>query len=336
MSLLQVLDIHKKEGKNTVLQGITFTQKKLHKIAIAGETGSGKTTLLKIVAGIQSPDAGKVLFENERLKRIPEEKLIPGHRGIAYLSQQFDLPHFLTVEQVLIYANPLPDEEAETSAEAMELYKICRITHLLGRRTDRLSGGEKQRIALALALITAPRLLLLDEPFSNLDMIHKNILKFVINDIVEKLGITCILVSHDPLDTLSWADEIIVMKEGKIVQQDAPARVYSQPVDEYTAGLFGKYNMLTPAQAKHLLHLHNTPAGKNILIRPEHFSIETNGSGAVRATVDKLLFYGSYVEAEVLIAGNFRITARAAACNCKKGDTVYISPAAEHIWHINL
>ncbi len=334
MSLLQVLDIHKHEGRNTVLHGITFTQEKLHKIAIAGETGSGKTTLLKIAAGIQSPDAGKVLFENERLKRIPEEKLIPGHPGIAYLSQQFDLPHFLTVEQVLIYANPLPDEEAETSAEAKDLYNICRISHLLGRRTDQLSGGEKQRIALALALVTAPRLLLLDEPFSNLDLIHKNVLKSVIHDIVEKLNITCILVSHDPLDTLSWADEIIVLKAGKIVQQGTAAQVYNQPADEYTAGLFGKYNIVTPARAKHILHLQNIPGGKNMLIRPENFVIETRGHSGIRGTVDRLLFYGSYVELEVLLAGNFRITARAANCNCKKGDTVYISFATEHLWYI--
>jgi ABC-type sugar transport system ATPase subunit len=330
MSLLQVLDAHKKEGKNTVLQGISFTLQKLQKLAIAGETGSGKTSLLKIVAGIESPASGNVLFENVRLKRIPEEKLIPGHPGIAYLSQQFELPHFLAVEQVLVYANPLPDDEAETSAEAKELYAICRIDHLLKRRTDQLSGGERQRVALALALITAPRLLLLDEPFSNLDMIHKNILKAVIDDVVEKLQTTCILVSHDPLDTLSWADEIIVMKAGAVVQKGTPRELYNQPANEYVAGLFGKYNVITSAQAKHILHLHRVPTGKNLLIRPENFIVHTTGGGT-RGTVHKVFFYGSYIELEVLVAGNFKVIARVTDNAVKQGDTVYISITDEGI-----
>ena len=117
------------------------------------------------------------------------------------------------MEELLEYANKLP------ATEAASLYKLCRIDHLLKRKNDQLSGGEKQRIALARLLVGSPKLLLLDEPFSNLDLIHKNILKSVIEDIGERMKLTCMLTSHDPMDTLSWADEIIVRKDGQIIQQ---------------------------------------------------------------------------------------------------------------------
>ena len=335
MSLLQVQGVYKTEGRNVAITGISFTQQRLQKIAIAGETGSGKTTLLKIVGGIISPDKGQVLFENEKLKRIPEEKLIPGHPGIAYLSQHFDLPHFLTVEQVLIYANPLPDDEAETDEQAKALYEVCRISHLLKRKTDQLSGGEKQRIALAKLLITSPRLLLLDEPFSNLDMIHKNMLKAVIGDIVERLNITCILVSHDPLDTLSWADEIIIMKDGQIVQQGTPKQVYSQPINRYAAGLLGKYNIISAAYAKAIFGITGIDTtGKSILLRPEAFAITSNGQGAIKGTIAKITYYGSYYEADVLLAENYIITIRISQCDKVTGDWVYISLEAEHLWFV--
>src|SRR6478752_3027013 len=98
---------------------------------------------------------------------------------------------------------------------AKTVFEVCRISHLLKRKTDQLSGGEKQRIALARVLISYPKLLILDEPFSNLDLIHKNVLKSIIDDIGTQLQITCILASHDPLDTLSWADEMLVLRNGK-------------------------------------------------------------------------------------------------------------------------
>jgi ABC-type sulfate/molybdate transport systems ATPase subunit len=152
---------------------------------------------------------------------------------IAYLSQQFELRNNYRVEEILEMANKIPLEEAEV------IYQICRINHLLKRRTDQLSGGEKQRIALAQLLISSPRLLILDEPYSNLDLIHKSILKYVVDDIADKLKTTVVLISHDPADTLSWADEIFVMKGGQIIQKGTPQNVYFKPLEEYTAALSG-------------------------------------------------------------------------------------------------
>jgi len=213
-----------------------FTLKKNQRLAIAGETGSGKSTLLKMIAGLAAPKQGSVFFEGIKVAP-PQERLIPGQPGIAYLSQHFELWHNYRVAEVLEYSNDLGAVEAE------DLYRLCHIDHLLGRRTDQLSGGERQRIALARLLVRPPRLLLLDEPFSNLDMVHKRTLKKVIRNIAEKFDITTILVSHDPYDTLTWADKLIVLQEGRIVQQGPPREVYQQPLNEYIAALLGEYTL---------------------------------------------------------------------------------------------
>ena len=298
------------------LGGVRFVQAKGRKLAVAGETGSGKTTLLKTIAGLAQPDQGEVLFEARRVLG-PAEKLIPGHPGIAYLSQQFELPQHLRVEQVLEYANELPVEEAKV------LFRLCRIDHLMKRKTHQLSGGEKQRIALAKLLIGSPRLLLLDEPFSNLDMIHKEILKFVIRDIGQRLDITCILVSHDPLDTLSWADEILIMKEGRVVQQGAPQEVYLRPENEYVAGLLGKYNLLVAGN------------GKQLFVRPEHFKVGKKAfPGALRGEIRSITFWGSFYEIEILQEAGSVLIARVVENDLAAGDAVFILPPWDGVWYL--
>jgi len=326
MFLVAAIDIEKKEERGNGLVDINFTQNRFEKLAIAGETGSGKSTLLKIIAGLEQPDGGKVLFEGKRV-RGPLEELIPGHKGIAYLSQDFALPHFLTVEQVLIYANPLSDAEAEKDEAAHALYATCKIAHLLNRRTDQLSGGEKQRVALTRLLLTQPRLLLLDEPFSNLDMVHKNLLKAVIHEISERMHITCTIISHDPLDTLPWANTIVVMKEGKIIQQATPEEIYKQPVNEYVAGLFGKYNLLPSSLSKALLGARDKTKGREgLFIRPEHFIITKSQKDlSVKGIVNKISFFGSYYEIEMRVEGINLIIQTYTSNYLQKGEVAFVS-----------
>jgi iron(III) transport system ATP-binding protein len=226
-----------------------------------------------------------VFLKGEKVKG-PDENLVAGHPQIAYLSQQFDLQKFLRVEQVLEYASSI------SAKEAASIFSVCRIDHLLHRKTDQLSGGEKQRIAIARLLIGRPSLLLLDEPFTNLDMVVKAILKTVIDDIGKKLRITCIMVSHDPADTLAWADEIIVLKDGNMIQHGTPRQIYREPVNEYVAGLFGTYNVLTPGQQKVIGLKH--PLG-NRLVRPEEFRIRRSKT-ANRFHIDEVRFCGNLYE----------------------------------------
>jgi ABC-type Fe3+/spermidine/putrescine transport system ATPase subunit len=293
MSLLTVAHIAKKHGDDFLLKDISFIQAKGWKIAIAGETGSGKTTLMRIIAGLGQADSGEVWFEQTRVKGV-DEKLMPGHKGIAYLSQHFELHNNYRVSEALNYAGKLNDNELAT------LCRVCRIDHLLHRWTQSLSGGEKQRVALARLLTFAPRLLLLDEPFSNMDLIHKQVLKSVVSDVGDRLGVTCMLISHDPEDMLPWADEIFIMKQGNILQRGDPRHIYKHPETDYAAGLFGKYNIITPDLAK---VLPGYTKDHGAIVRPDDLGITGVGSG-ITGTVTDVAFLGSHYELTITVAGH--------------------------------
>jgi ABC-type sulfate/molybdate transport systems ATPase subunit len=326
MTLLKVSSVSKQGEGGFELQNISFSQKKNQKIAVSGETGSGKSTLLKIIGGLEQQDSGDVHFRNE-LVRGPSENLVPGHPSIAYLSQNFELPKSLRVEQVLAYANTLTDDEANT------LFEVCQISHLVKRRTDQLSGGERQRIAMARLLISSPSLLLLDEPFTHLDVPHKNTLKAVIHDIGERLKISCILVSHDPGDTLSWADVILVMKEGKVIQKGTPEKIYHQPVNEYTAGLFGNYNVITPEVARLFFNLRKLKTTrKKMIARPHAINVVTKAKSKTSGKVRAVHFFGSYCELEVVLDGHV-LTVRTRQ-PVKLNKTVYLALSAEQLWYV--
>ena len=281
------------EGKTTV-QDISFTQLPFEKIAIAGETGAGKSSLLKMIAGLMQPASGQILLHNERVKG-PDEQLIAGHKKIAYLSQHFELRNNYKVYEWLEMANLLEKAEAE------KIYAICRIDHLLDRWTDELSGGEKQRIALARLLGTSPELLLLDEPFSNLDMLHKQQMKMVIHELGEQMKISCILVSHDASDILSWADTVFFMRNGQIVQRGSAEELYNRPSDEYCAALLGAYNLIDISSIPSL-EQKNTE-GKKMFCRPEQVRLSDANTAETKGIVKKILYWGSYYTIDVLVQG---------------------------------
>lgn len=317
MSFLEVSKVSRQHDGEFLLDEISFKQKEFQKIAIAGATGSGKTTLLKIIAGLEQPDEGEVLFEGITVKG-PYEKLIPGHHRIAYLSQHFELRNHYRVEEILQMANLLSEEEAS------KIYEVCRIDHLLKRWTHQLSGGERQRISLARLLVTSPRLLVLDEPYSNLDAIHTHILKNVVNDIGEKLNISCILVSHDPNDMLPWADDIIVLHEGRIIQQGSPQFIYHEPADEYVAALFGRYNIVSLDLALSLSD-HSDVSMNDFygFLRPERFLIVPDESKGLKGVVKKVNFMGSHYELVVQVSDGILLVNSSQAY--QPADIIFIS-----------
>lgn len=279
-SLLSVHKIDKSTEFGRVLNNVSIEIKPNENLVIAGETGSGKSTLLRIMAGLEQPDAGSVILLDKPV-RGPADNLVPGHPQIAYLSQHFELPKFLRVEQVLQYASAL----SETSKD--RIISVCKIKHLIGRKTDQLSGGEKQRIAIARLLLTHPQLLLLDEPFSHLDVGLKSTLKEVIDQIAKRLGVTCVLVSHHPEDTLPWAHRIVVLKKGRVVQRGTAQEVYQAPKNEYVAKLFGACTMVSPA----LVRLLGSKIKKKVL-RPEELKATPKKGG--KWIVTQTEYYGSY------------------------------------------
>ncbi len=317
MALLTVSNISKLQAGIPIVDGVSFEQQFLQKIAIAGETGSGKSTLLKMIAGLIQPDQGQIKFKEKQVLG-PDFKLIPGHADIAYLSQHFELRNSYRVEELLSYANQLTNEMANA------IFEICMINHLKKRKTDQLSGGERQRIAIAKLLISSPKLLILDEPYSNLDLIHKNILKNVIREIGDSLNITCLMVSHDPTDILSWADEIILMQSGKIVQNGNPEMVYRFPVNAYTAGLLGSFQVLSPLISDAFRKIVGLEAtGKSIFVRPDYFNIVSSIAG-IEVVVKEMLFLAGIYELELSINDTI-ITIRTMLRHIKKGDHIFIA-----------
>lgn len=308
---LQVNHISKQLQGNTVVRDVSFEQHQGQKLGIIGETGSGKSSLLKMIAGLLQPDAGDVYFKGKRVKG-PDEKLIPGHPGVAYLSQHYELRNSFRMEELLSYANTLTD------AEANALYEICHISHLMKRKNDQISGGENQRIALARLLVTAPELLMLDEPYSNLDLIHKNILKQVIADIGERLGTTCLMVSHDPQDMLSWADEIMVLQNGSMIQRDTPQQLYHRPACLYAAGLLGHYN-LVPAALAASWNI-QVPQEQSLFVRPENLLIAEDG---LAATVEKIGFNGIYDEL-IVHADGVQLIVQTMHRNIRVGEEIFL------------
>jgi ABC-type branched-subunit amino acid transport system ATPase component len=324
MEWLEVVQASKQTDQGKILSDIRFSQQQYQKIGIVGETGSGKTTLLRSIAGLDQLTTGNIFFQQKRVEGAAE-KLIPGHPQIAYLSQNFELRNNYWVHEVLSYANEMHPSDAQ------RLYSICKIDHLLQRRTDQLSGGERQRIALARLLTTQPALLLLDEPFSNLDPLHKNIMKQTLADIGNQLQMSFILVSHDANDLLSWADEIIVMKQGQIIQKGKPEELYHFPLNEYCGALLGPYDLLANDQI--VPEANNTDS--LLWLRPAYFTLVEPNENGLSAIIEKVHFYGAHYLLEVRLDNEiFRILSIENKYNI--GDTVKFNFNRENAWFIDV
>jgi len=226
---------------------LTITQGKI--TAIIGESGSGKSTLLKLLYGLLSPDTGEVSFKGERIWG-PNEKLIPGHDAMKMVAQQTDdLNLYAKVRDNV--AIMLPSTDLKAKQEKTEnILKQLRMTALADKQAVNLSGGEKQRLAIARAIIVNPDILLLDEPFNQVDTSFREGLQHDIRQIVKDTGLTVIIVSHDPAEVLSMADELLVLKDGEIIESGDPKAMYQRPANLYTAQLLTNCTVLTRDEAK--------------------------------------------------------------------------------------
>ena len=283
--MLEVAGLQKRISAHFALENISFQQSRGECLAIAGSSGSGKSTLLRLIAGHESPDSGSIHLFGQRVLG-PHEQLIPGHAGLKFLPQHCHLPHHYFVRELFSYANQWEGEQGKA------LFELCRIGHLMDRKHTEISGGEQQRIALALLLISSPQWLLLDEPFSHLDPINKSILQQVLNDVARQFSITYLLCSHHPEDIFAWADRLLILRDGKIVSEGQPASLYFQPTDAYVAGLLGDYQELSGE----LLERLNLPTPKSLLnrlVRPEMLEISPDPSfNAVEAVITHVRFAG--------------------------------------------
>jgi ABC-type sulfate/molybdate transport systems ATPase subunit len=311
-------------NKSSGVNNVTLLIPKGKITAIVGESGSGKTTLLNLLAGKMMPDSGDVFFHQERLPDREKERQ-DLHRTIRFLTQDnYEMDLNATVWENV--RSGLSDSDANYEHQKVtEALNTWGIHHLHDQVFNKLSGGEKQRVAIAKALISLPEVLLLDEPFNQVDAHYREGLQQDIRNIVTKLGVTAILVSHDPAELLSMADQLIVIKEGEIVESGSAEQLYEQPQLLYTALILANCSQLTPAQAK-VCGITSTRG--NVVIYAEDIKISV---GITKNwVVNKILFKGVFEE---LVIEYQKVTLRVLNYNKGKykiGDKVNISIKKHH------
>src|SRR5690554_4329913 len=223
------------KGKNYAIEDVTFNLKAGQVCAIVGESGSGKTTLVRLIAGLERPDHGSIEMGGKVIASL-DKFVQPEKRKIGLVFQEYALfPHLTISENVLYGISKVKNKKKR----AQEMLDLVGLSDMGQRYPHQLSGGQQQRVALARALAPEPSLLILDEPFSNLDTMLRTQLRNEVFDIIKKTEVTVLFVTHDTQDALSVADEILILQKGKVIQKDVAANLYVKPNTLYVASLFG-------------------------------------------------------------------------------------------------
>jgi len=282
--MLQVQNISFSYHKTPVVKNINFTVNKGQHIAIIGESGCGKSTLLKLIYGLYDLDEGYIFWNNQEILG-PKFHLVPGMPFIKYLSQDFDLMPYTTVEEnvgkFLSNTNPTLKKQ-----RVQELLAIVEMTKYATVKAQFLSGGQQQRVALARVLALEPEILLLDEPFSQIDNFRKNALRRNLFAYLKAKEITVIVATHDSTDALSFADQTLALLNGELIQNSPSMDLYHHPVNQYVASLFGEVNELSLSQ------LTFTETEQTVLLYPHQLKVVENG--LLKVIVKKSYFKGSH------------------------------------------
>ena len=314
LSLSNVSKHYSVESKSGV-SNINLNIAKGEFVAIVGESGSGKSTLLKLIYGLLAPNSGEIHFNGLPVLG-PHEKLIPGNESMKMVTQDFNLNIYAKVYDNI--ASMLSNADIKAKKEkTWEMMGILGIDKLSEKRIVELSGGEQQRVAIARAIITEPEVLLLDEPFSQIDAVLKVQLRTDLKRLCSQLGITIILVSHDPADGMSLADKILVLKDGETVEFGQPKDIYNAPQQLYTAKLLGNAIILNTQDARK----NGIRSKKNqVMFYPEWVQLKNSWSSK-KYVVKDVFFKGFFEE---LLLERDEVMIRALNMNpgtFKKGDT---------------
>lgn len=318
MSLLSVRNIHKRfEDSVGVLQGVDLDVEGGEIACLLGPSGCGKTTLLRVVAGLETPDGGQVIFEGQDMLPVPVHL-----RGFGLMFQDYALfPHKDVAANVAfgLKMQGLPREEVERRAQAA--LGLVNLAHMAHRDVHQLSGGEQQRVALARSLAPHPRLLMLDEPIGALDRTLRDRLLDELRQILKRVGVTVLYVTHDQSEAFAIADRVILMSQGRVVQTGTPEAVYHQPVNSWAARFLGMSNLLAgeciaPGLVRTDVGCLRTSAGADscaegpvtVLIRPEAAAIgQTDRGTAIHGTVTSRSFRGALIHATVQCARDLEL-----------------------------
>jgi iron(III) transport system ATP-binding protein len=241
MTLLELQRITKKysQADQFAVNDVSFIVEKGEILSLVGESGSGKTTLLRLIAGLEHPDSGYISLAGNKL--VEGKKSVPANkRNVGMVFQDYALfPHLTLLENVMF---GLKGKISNPDKVAKETLSLVGLSENFKKYPHQLSGGQQQRVALARAIAPSPAILLMDEPFSNLDAVLKDQVREEIRLIIKKTGVTAIFVTHDTRDALSTADRIAILHKGFLQQIDTPRNLYDHPVNGYVANFFGKRN----------------------------------------------------------------------------------------------
>ncbi|MFN8680334.1 ABC transporter ATP-binding protein [Paracoccus sp. P2] len=332
--------ISRRFGNVAALEDVSLSVARGEVICLAGQSGCGKSTLLRVIAGIERPDHGRVLLDSREMSGL-HAYVEPEERNIGFMFQDYALfPHLSVTDNILFGLKRL--DRAAARARCREIIERLGLERLAQRFPHMLSGGEQQRVALARALAPQPQILLMDEPFSNLDRGLRDGIRADTIALLRELGTTVIMVTHDPEEALSSGDRVVLMRSGRIVQAGTGSDLYDRPANAYAAEFFSTFNKVQGACWNGFLE---TPLGRfaapgfadghtaTVYIRPQCLRLHCKGDGVDCTVVDCALM-GEIEQIRLSVAAiseplKIRSTERQ---RLRAGDKARVSVAPEQVF----
>jgi hypothetical protein len=300
---VELKNINKNFGDYKASDNVNFGVEKGKLIGLLGPSGSGKTTILRMIAGLETPDSGDIIIDGVRVNDLAASK-----RGIGFVFQNYALFRYMTVYDNIAFGLRVQKADKKKIDERVrELIKLIGLEGLEKRYPSQLSGGQRQRVAFARALAPNPQLLLLDEPFAAIDAKVRKELRSWLREMIEKLGVTSIFVTHDQDEAIEVADEIIITNKGRIEQTGTPIEIYHNPKTAFTASFFGETTFVDD-----YLKFHNFEHIENVekaIVRPEFVKVTKKNevqkykSSASHGVTKNVLFRGDSIEVVVDVDG---------------------------------
>jgi spermidine/putrescine transport system ATP-binding protein len=308
------------QEKVVALDNVSIVIKRGEFFTLLGPSGCGKTTLLRLIAGFETPTSGTILLDGTDITYDP-----PNKRPVNTVFQSYALFPHLTVAQNIGFGLEMRGHaKAEVDSTVEEMLALVRMESMADRKPTQLSGGQQQRVALARALAPQPKVLLLDEPLSALDLKLRKEMQSELKRLQLETGITFIFVTHDQEEALTMSDRIGVMKSGSLLQVGSPREIYTRPADRFVASFIGETNFLTGVLGKNAITLDaggtlplgastQAKSGSKVTasIRPEQIRvIETDAPGSLPATVTESVYFGTDSHCHFALADGTEVVVR--------------------------